>query len=1128
MWYDNLKKERQYEGKKTIKTWSKLKECMQKRFVPQAYKQELYIQMNTLKQGSMNVVDYIREFEQLKIRTNVKEAEEHTIARFVGGLNASIADQVEMQPLWTFESDCKLAIQVEKQAKKKINFKSYSKPAVLPMKGQSSMLPRHNEAASKVSKGKEQVVAGPKDDRRKCFKCHGFGHFQAQCPNQRALTLREIEDLEGGFETEPAYDESDSEEFVVADIGEFLVVRRVMHSAETIEDKSQRENIFHSRCTVKGKVCSLIVDGGSCTNAASAHMVEKLELVTKKHPHPYKLQWLNQGSEVKVTRQVTVPFSIGTVYQDEITCDVIPMDACHLLLGRPWLFDKYPLLSEFTVVFPTELPTGLPPIRGIEHQIDLVPGSVLPNKAAYRCSPHEAKELEKQVNELVAKGYVRTSMSPCSVPALLVPKKDGSMRMLFLGYVVSEEGISMDPSKVKAIRSWPSPSTITEVRSFHGLASFYRRFIKDFSTIVAPITDCMKKGVFEWSSSAQSAFESLKEKLSSAPILALPNFDMLFELECDASGVGIGAVLVQGKRPVAYFSEKLNGSKLNYSTYDKEFYAIIRAVDHWSHYLKPRQFVLFSDHEALKYINGQHKLNPRHAKWVEFLQMYSFVSKHKAGTSNVVADALSRRYSLDYIEQDGFLFKGSRLCIPKDSIRELLIREAHGGGLAGHFRINKTLDILSEHFYWPCMDKDVKAVINRCATCCQAKSTFHKGLYTPLPVPNQPWEDLSMDFIVALPRTQRGKDSIMVVVDRFSKMAHFIACNKTNDATVVATLFFKEIVRLHGVPKTIVSDRDTKFLSYFWKTLWKLLGTKLLFSTSHHPQTDGQTEVTNRTVGMLLRALVKKSLKEWDLKLAQAEFAFNRAPNYSTGKSPFEICYGANPLTPIDLIPFPTFVPGDLVWIHLRKERFPAKRKNKLMPRAEGPFKVLEKVGDNAYKVELPGDTAVYSTFNVGDLMPYLEDDNLENLRSSSFLEGEDDAGELGNFECEGLWPKIKEKREIGRWSSMYSSSNSKVAVVVFNGDQRVEVIDIDFIQGDVVIDDAGWWRVVVLLMLSSRISIKAIYDGSTIRIESEGGIVLVDIGGLCSSSKKQGDRYRLMIVRNRKRESGYGLMKVV
>ncbi|XP_071714564.1 uncharacterized protein [Rutidosis leptorrhynchoides] len=182
--------------------------------------------------------------------------------------------------------------------------------------------------------------------------------------------------------------------------------------------------------------------------------------------------------------------------------------------------------------------------------------------------------------------------------------------------------------------------------------------------------------------SAKSAFESLKEKLSSTPILTLPNFDMLFELECDASGVGIGAVLVQGKRPVAYFSEKLNGSKLNYSTYDKEFYAIIRSVDHWSHYLKPRRYSLLSIPEAR--VLGFSFVKELYEVDLDFAKILS------------CSPIESKR---DYVEQDGFLFKGNRLCISKDSIRELLTIEAHGGGLAGHFGINKTLEILNEHFY---------------------------------------------------------------------------------------------------------------------------------------------------------------------------------------------------------------------------------------------------------------------------------------------------------------------------------------------------------------------------------------------------------------------------------------------
>jgi hypothetical protein len=163
-----------------------------------------------------------------------------------------------------------------------------------------------------------------------------------------------------------------------------------------------------------------------------------------------------------------------------------------------------------------------------------------------------------------------------------------------------------------------------------------------------------------------------------------------------------------------------------------------------------------------------------------------------------------------------------------------------------HFGITKTLEVLHEHFYWPNMKRNVQRICDMCITCRQTKSmVMPHGLYTPLPVPKEPWVDISMDFILGLPSSRKGRDSIFVVVDRFSKMTHFITCHKIDDATNIADLFFREVIRLHGLPRSIVSDRDVKFLSYFWKVLWGKLGTKLLYPTTCHPQTNGQTEVIN-------------------------------------------------------------------------------------------------------------------------------------------------------------------------------------------------------------------------------------------------------------------------------------------
>ncbi|GJX68811.1 transposon ty3-I gag-pol polyprotein [Tanacetum coccineum] len=219
-------------------------------------------------------------------------------------------------------------------------------------------------------------------------------------------------------------------------------------------------------------------------------------------------------------------------------------------------------------------------------------------------------------------------------------------KLLFLGFVVSVDGIHVDDEKIKVIQEWPTPQTIGDVRSFHGLATFYRRFIRDFSTIMAPITECLKKGRFHWGDDAAKSFSLIKQKLTSAPVLVLPNFQKPFELETDASIIGVGAVLSQEGRPVAFFSEKLSEARRKWTTYELEFYAIVRAVKHWEQYLFQQEFVLQTDHEALKYFNSQKSISRMHARWMEYLQQFTFVIKHKAGTKNKVANALSRRVTL--------------------------------------------------------------------------------------------------------------------------------------------------------------------------------------------------------------------------------------------------------------------------------------------------------------------------------------------------------------------------------------------------------------------------------------------------------------------------------------------------
>ncbi|XP_066324002.1 uncharacterized protein [Miscanthus floridulus] len=623
--------------------------------------------------------------------------------------------------------------------------KSSSRGANRYLPTSSKQLDVKGKAVSSSQPTSSTAATQRKTSKIECFKCGGHGHKQAECPNRRTIialadgsydSQSEEEDEfnnvfadlnldtceysaeDGTFElglnclaiqpiptfahndllqdvVSPSFNEITSDDFdeLLADFPNLtrsimntpspsLVVRRVLSTQFVAAEQGQRHNLFQSRCKVKGQVCRFIIDGGSCNNIVSALLVEKLGLQPRRHPHPYHMQWLNNSGTVKVSAMIRLSFSIGD-YHGEVDCDIVPMQACHLLLGRPWQFDvdsvhfgrsnkhtfihndkkvvliplspeeihasdmarkkreesdkrklseipntskgessnpsshikthanpKQPrhteclfvsksdmrearnttapffvllhkevllstndlpsslpsvvldLLQDFEDVFPDEIPAGLPPLRGIEHQIDLVPGVSLPNRPAYRTNPTETKEIQRQVKELLDKGksfdehldHIRQVLA-----VLREEKLYGNIakctfctdRVVFLGFVVSADG-------------------------------FYRRFVKDFSTIAAPLNNLTKKDVpFKWGNEQDQAFNELKTKLCEAPLLQLPDFGKTFEIECDASGIGIGGVLLQEGKPVAYFSEKLNGPHLNYSVYDKELYALVRVLEVW-------------------------------------------------------------------------------------------------------------------------------------------------------------------------------------------------------------------------------------------------------------------------------------------------------------------------------------------------------------------------------------------------------------------------------------------------------------------------------------------------------------------------------------------------------------------
>ncbi|KAL0550368.1 hypothetical protein IC582_014876 [Cucumis melo] len=664
-------------------------------------------------------------------------------------------------------------------------------------------------------------------------------------------------------------------------------------------------------------------------------------------------------------------------------------------------------------------------------------------------------------------------------------------KVTFLGHVVSSEGVSVDPAKVEAVTNWPRPSTVSEIRSFLGLAGYYRRFVEDFSRIASPLTQLTRKGTpFVWSPACESSFQELKQKLVTAPVLTVPDGSGSFVIYSDASKKGLGCVLMQQGKVVAYASRQLKNHEQNYPTHDLELAAVVFALKIWRHYLYGEKIQIYTDHKSLKYFFTQKELNMRQRRWLELVKDYDCEILYHPGKANVVADALSRKVahsaalitkqtpllrdleraeiavsvgevaaqlaqltvqptlrqkiiaaqlSDPYLAEkrrmvetelgeefsissdDGLMFEG-RLCVPEDSaVKTELLTEAHSSPFTMHPGSTKMYQDLRSVYWWRGMKRDVAEFVSRCLVCQQVKAPRQHpaGLLQPLSVPGWKWESVSMDFITGLPKTLKGYTVIWVVVDRLTKTAHFVPGKSTYTASKWGQLYMTEIVRLHGVPVSIVSDRDARFTSKFWQGLQLALGTRLDFSTAFHPQTDGQTERLNQILEDMLRACVLEFSGSWDSHLHLMEFAYNNSYQATIGMAPFEGLYGKCCRSPVcwgevgeqrmlgpELVQTTNaaiqkirarmltaqsrqksyadvrrkdleFEVGDMVFLKVApmKGVLRFEKKGKLSPRFVGPFEILERIGPVAYRLALPPSlSAVHDVFHVSMLRRYVAD----------------------------------------------------------------------------------------------------------------------------------------------------------
>ena len=998
------------------------------------------------------------------------------------------------------------------------------------------------------------------------------------------------------------------------------------------------------------------------------------------------------------------------------------------------------IIQEYRDVFPEQLPKGIPPARVVEHSIPIEPGSKPSYRPPYRLGPAEQDELEEQIKDLLAQGFIQPSCSPYGAPVLFVPKKDGRWRMCvdyralnkqtikdryplpridqlldrlgqarvfskldlaqgyhqiamaqdsiektafctnlgqweylvmpfglcnapstfqrlmnevfkkelnsyilvylddiliysrsmeehwdhlvsaldklrraslygrlhkcefikdkvdYLGFEVGRDGIRTSPEKVRAILDWPRPQSVHDIRSFVGLASYYRKFMKGFSQLAKPLTDLTRdKVAWSWGNLQESSFRALQVAIATAPILRLPDFERQFIITTDASDVAIGAILEQdfgmGLQPIAFSSRKLNSTEIRYSAYERELLGIVWAIGQWKHYFQTNHpIVIQTDHAPLRHLPSQTAVNSRVWKWLAVLQGYDVDIRHIPGKKNPadslsrqqVADALVRKTSVtdanaSYVQKLRVaenatdeevqaalhkLFKSSpqaqsvivdqaqcnsvqdqacpqgtirlasilastaiskvrlddeiknsivsalqhedpyaeiltqlqggmrqvtsnnvtykflnsllfihdqnqdvnldfwRILVPDDEkVKTRIIQELHSTPYSAHPGVQRTIGRVRQSFYWKGMTGDIRQFVDNCPVCQMEKSDHQpaKGRLMSTQIPEEKWKEISIDFVTDLPLTQGRKDTILTIVDKATRMVHLVPCRKNITAVATAQLLWQHVVRLHGVPRAIYSDRGPQFTASSWQELWRLTGTSLKYSSAYHPQTQGVVERMNAVVSQTLRCLIHEmnELNKWEILLPTVELVINSLPNSSTGFSPFYLNYGYEPVTPIQLLrgseitntesvaAFTHRVASD--WnlarqnlersVQLQAKYYDRKRKDvhfqagdlvllstrniklkgtpaKLQKRFVGPFRITEVIGQQAYRLALPEGWKIHPVFHVSLLKDWKSATVQEDLAVS-----QNDAPEIEEpfWEIEKIlrWRKIKRKNKI-------------------------------------------------------------------------------------------------------------------
>uniref|UniRef100_A0A1Y1K180 RNA-directed DNA polymerase n=2 Tax=Photinus pyralis TaxID=7054 RepID=A0A1Y1K180_PHOPY len=516
-------------------------------------------------------------------------------------------------------------------------------------------------------------------------------------------------------------------------------------------------------------------------------------------------------------------------------------------------------------------------------------------------------------------------------------------RLSYLGYVVDKDGLHTDPQKVEAISLYPKPKTVTDIKRFIGMCSWYRRFVYNFSTVIAPLSNLIKgktkKQVVSWTREAEESFARIKSLLTSTPILSSPDFSKPFSLQCDASDFGLGCVLTQGDNDeetvIAYASRTLNKAERNYTVTERELLAVIFAIEKFRAYIEGTHFTVYTDHHALIWLHNIKEPAGRLARWSIKLSQFSFTIKHRKGKCNVVPDALSRaplevnaiqvtenefdpwyRKMLikvtehpqnfpDWKVEDGLLFKYVpikhnilsnliewRRVVPKCARGEIL-RLCHDEPTSGHFGVTKTYHKLCEEYYWPKMKADTKQYVRRCDICAASKSSnqLRPGLMGKEKKVDFPFQCLSIDLMGPFPKSPRGNTSLIVVCDWLTKFV-VVKTLRTTTAKSIINFLENEVFLIYGVPQICMMDNGPQFISKDFKSfLQNYKVQQSWYNASYHPQVN-YVERVNRVIGTAIRSYVKENHRDWDLHIYKVAHAIRNSVHDVTGFTPSFLNFG--------------------------------------------------------------------------------------------------------------------------------------------------------------------------------------------------------------------------------------------